>query len=118
MAMTTQGDRAVEGAALRKRREALGLSQSELAVAADVGLKTLERIESGEGGHTRIQRVRRALDRLERGEDPRAELASYEIEPGVFVVLQVDENKATIRGVKRGEDLIRDIAGTKVPPQR
>lgn len=98
-----------QGVVVRERREALGLSQSELSVAADVGLRTVERIEDGTGGHTRIDRVTRALDRLERGEDPKATHLRRQIEPGVFLVLEVDESVATIRGVRRGEEIVRNI---------
>lgn len=108
--MATQGDRAAEGRALRKRRERLGMSQSELSVAADVGLRTLERIEEGSGGHTRIDRVVRALDRLERNEDPKAVLVRKEIAPGVFVQLEVDESIATVSAVRRGEEAVRRLS--------
>lgn len=107
--MATPGDRAAEGRALRKRREALGLTQSQLSTFAEVGLRTLEHIEDGTGGHTRIERVRRVLDRMERGEDPKSTIVRRQLEPGVWITLEVDETVATVRAVRRGEDALRAI---------
>lgn len=106
--MTTGGDRVAVGTNVRSRREALGLTQAQLAVAAGVGTRTLAQLEAGEAGWTRLSRVERALDRLERGEDPTTEVVRWQIEPGVWITLSA-EDAATMRSIKAAEERIRNL---------
>lgn len=106
--MTAKGDRAADGANVRARREALGLTQPELAVAAGVGARTLSQLEQGIGGHTRLYRVERALDRLERGEDPTTQVVRVEWAPGVFITINA-EDEARLRDIRDAEAAVRRL---------
>lgn len=107
--MASGGDRAVEGRGIRKRREALGLTQAQLSTFAKVGLRTLEQIEAGEGGGTRIDRVLATLRRIEAGEDAASEVMRVQVRPGVYVVMEV-EDTATVGDQRAAEDLLRALA--------
>jgi transcriptional regulator with XRE-family HTH domain len=107
--VTTGGDRVAAGREIKARRDALGISREKLAVVSGVSNKTLENIEHGVGGHTRAHLVLRALDKLERGEDPLSEVVRVQVRPGVWVTISADD-VASMRDVRSVEDALRGMA--------